>query len=75
MFSRESEDREAEAGGPTLRGRDPSLRYADAHRVRLDVGTGVCVYTEEIGGSRAGSGHDLCIEAVDEPMPDYLFRS
>ena len=49
------------------------FRYADAHRVRLDVGTGVCVLTEQIGGSEAGSGHEVLIEAVDEPMPDTLF--
>lgn len=49
--------------------------YAEAFRVRLDVGTGVCVFTEEIGGQRPGHGHDLRIEAVDEPMVDDLFRS
>ena len=48
--------------------------YAEAFRVRLDVGTGVCVLTEEIGGQRPGYGHDLRIEAVDEPMDDELFR-
>ena len=46
---------------------------ADAFRVRLDVGTGVCVLTEEVGGPNAGKGHDLRIEAVDEPMADALF--
>ena len=47
--------------------------YPDAFRVRLDVQTGVCVRTEEIGGLRPGKGHDLRIEAVDEPMDDALF--
>lgn len=47
--------------------------YPDAYRVRLDVGTGVCVATEEIGGLTPGRGHDLRIEAVDEPMDDALF--
>jgi len=47
--------------------------YPVAYRVRLDVGTGVCVFTEEIGGLTPGAGHDLRIEAVDEPMPDDLF--
>ncbi|WP_346619857.1 hypothetical protein [Blastococcus montanus] len=47
--------------------------YSDAFRVRLDVRTGVCVLTEAIGGDIAGRGHDLRIEAVDEPMPDDLF--
>ncbi len=41
----------------------------------LDVGTGVCVYSEEIGGSRPGPQHDPRIDAVDEPMPDALFRA
>jgi hypothetical protein len=47
--------------------------YPEAYRVRLDVGTGVCVSTEEIGGLTPGRGHDLRIEAVDEPMDDALF--
>jgi hypothetical protein len=47
--------------------------YPEAYRVRLDVGTGVCVRTEAVGGSVAGQGHDLRIEAVDEPMDDALF--
>jgi hypothetical protein len=47
--------------------------YPDAFRVRLDVQTGVCVLTEEIGGLRPEKGHDLRIEAVDEPMDDALF--
>ena len=47
--------------------------YPDAFRVRLDVQTGVCVRTEEIGGLRPGAGHDVRIEAVDEPMDDALF--
>ncbi len=59
--------------GPALR-QDPLLVYATAHRVRLDLGTGICVLTEEIGGSRAGTGHDLHIETVDDPMPDTLFQ-
>ncbi len=47
--------------------------YPDAYRVRLDVGTGVCVSTEELGGLTPGAGHDLRIEAVDEPMAEDLF--
>jgi hypothetical protein len=49
--------------------------YPEAYRVRLDVGTGVCVLTEQFGGGTSGgiTGHDLRIEAVDEPMPDELF--
>lgn len=48
--------------------------YPEAYRVRLDRATGVCVHTEAIGGDLAGSGHDVRIEAVDEPMGDELFR-
>jgi hypothetical protein len=33
----------------------------------------VCVSTEELGGPTPGRGHDLRIEAVDEPMGDDLF--
>ncbi|WP_236829675.1 hypothetical protein [Blastococcus sp. KM273128] len=47
--------------------------YPERYRVRLDVQTGVCVLTEAVGGEIAGRGHDLRIEAVDEPMPDDLF--
>ncbi|TFV89209.1 hypothetical protein [Blastococcus sp. CT_GayMR16] len=47
--------------------------YPDAYRVRLDVGTGVCVFTDEIGIRTPGGWHDLAIEAVDEPMADELF--
>jgi hypothetical protein len=47
--------------------------YPEVYRVRLDVETGVCVRTEAIGGSIAGAGHDLRIEAVDEPMDDGMF--
>ena len=47
--------------------------YPDVSRVRLDVGTGVCVLTEEVDGSPRGDGHEARIEAVDEPMDDDLF--
>jgi hypothetical protein len=49
--------------------------YPDAYVVRLDVGTGVCVSTEEVGGLSPGEGHDVRIEAVDELMGDDLFRT
>jgi hypothetical protein len=47
--------------------------YPDAYRVRLDVGTGVCVFTAAVGGREPGELHTLTIEAVDEPMDDELF--
>jgi hypothetical protein len=52
---------------------EPGFVYPDAHRVRLDVATGVCVANEQFGGTRAGTGHDITIEAVGEPMSDELF--
>jgi hypothetical protein len=55
-------------------GRQLLPAYPEAFRVRLDVGTGVCVQTEEIGGLSPGAGHAVRIEAVDEPMDDDLFR-
>jgi hypothetical protein len=51
----------------------PPADFPEVFRVRLDVGTGVCVLTEEIGGSSPGAGHQVRIEAVDEPMDDALF--
>jgi hypothetical protein len=73
LFSAQSDRYEA-AGGHSVLDREPGLRFPDAHRVRLDVGTGVCVYAQEVGGTYPGDGHDVRIEAVDVPMPDGLFR-
>jgi hypothetical protein len=61
-----------EDAGFGLRAEDPGFAYPDAHRVRLDVGTGVCVANEQLGGSRAGTGDGIAIETVDEPMGDEL---
>jgi hypothetical protein len=47
--------------------------YPEASRVRLDVDTGICVLVQAIGGDASIAGHDLRIEAVDEPMDDALF--
>jgi len=62
-----------EDAGLGLREDDPSFVYPDSHRVRIDVATGVCVSNEQLGGTRNGSGHDIRIEAVDEPMDEELF--
>lgn len=71
LRSREVDLAEAESGA----GDNVILdAYPDAYRVRLDVGTGVCVLTEPIGPTTV-AGHELRIEAVDEPMADDLFRS
>jgi len=48
--------------------------FAEAHRVRLDLQTGVCVASEELSGTRDGWGHQMQIEAVDEAMPESLFK-
>ncbi|SHG90187.1 hypothetical protein [Geodermatophilus nigrescens] len=47
--------------------------YPTASRIRLDVGTGVCVLVEALDGTSAGDGHEVVVEAVDEPMADDLF--
>ncbi|MDP8987563.1 MAG: hypothetical protein M3N11_04355 [Actinomycetota bacterium] len=73
LFSAESQACDSAAGGPTPADGAPAYQYADAHRITLDVGTGVCVRSEEIGGSRPGWGHEVAIEAVDDPMSDDLF--
>lgn len=73
MLSEVSDALEAQAGGPTVRTFDPAFDFAPAHRLRLDVETGVLVYGEQIGGTRSGESHEVVIEAVDEPMPDELF--
>jgi hypothetical protein len=70
LRSEVSERRLAGEGGPT---QEPSFAFSDAHLVRLDLGTGVCVHVEQLGGDRAGWTDDVRIEQVDEPMPDTLF--
>lgn len=68
-----SEARSVEAGGGRLSDQHPGWEHADCHVVRLDLGTGICVLTEQVGGSWHGRGHDVVVEAVDEDMPDELF--
>ncbi|MGY1604314.1 hypothetical protein [Geodermatophilus sp. SYSU D00815] len=72
LDSLENARREWESNGYPLP-RQPGA-YPDRWRVRLDVGTGVCVLTEELLDLPRGNGHELRIEAVDEPMADVLFR-
>ena len=45
-------------------GFDPLPSYAEAHRIRLDLATGVCVQAREIGGPADGQGHDLVLMQV-----------
>jgi hypothetical protein len=52
-----------EEAGFDLRAEDAGFAYPAAHRVRLDVETGVCVANEQLGGTRAGTGRDITIEA------------
>lgn len=40
---------------------EPQASYADAHLVRLDVGTGVCVLTRELGGPHDGLVHEVAV--------------
>lgn len=44
------------------------------HLVVLDVQTGICVLTRQLGGDGEGSGHDLTIEAVDAARPNLRFE-
>lgn len=75
MPSEVSDALEAQAGGPAVRTFDPDFIFPSAHRLRLDVDTGVLVYSEQLGGTQAGESHDVVIEAVDEMMPESFFRS
>lgn len=52
---------------------DPRGPFAEAHRVALDVGTGICVSAREVGGPHPGRGFDVVIDAVDEVFDDELF--
>ncbi|MHB8293129.1 MAG: hypothetical protein ACYDH5_00530 [Acidimicrobiales bacterium] len=51
-------------------GMPPGFVFGEAHRVHLDLQTGVCVASEELGGW----GHQVRIEVVDEAMPGSLFK-
>lgn len=62
-----------ESGGG--RQRDDGYAHGTQFLVRLDVATGVCVLTEQLDGTDRGRGHDVRIEAVDEPMDDELFAA
>jgi hypothetical protein len=70
LLSEVSERRLGIEGGPV---QDIPFAFADAYVVRLDVGTGVCVHVQQLGGDQHGWTDDVHIELVDEPMPDALF--
>lgn len=55
-------------------GMPAGFAFAEAHRVRLDLQTGVCVASEELGGTHDGWGHQMQIETVDEAMSESLFK-
>ncbi|MGE3284625.1 MAG: hypothetical protein AB7J32_00820 [Pseudonocardia sp.] len=69
MHSPQSDAIEAAGGASTAVEREPGFRYARAHRVRLDVGTGVRVAAHQIGGTCDGDGHELAITAVTGQPP------
>lgn len=52
---------------------DPSV-YPTAHEIALDVETGVCTFSREIGGSHPGRGHQMHIESVNPDLGDELFK-
>lgn len=43
-------------------------------RVRLDIGTGICVDVEALDGTDVGGGFTVTVEEVDVDYPDTLFR-
>lgn len=49
------------------------LLEAGRTRLRLDLETAVCVYSEALDGPAEGNGHQITIHAVDEYMLDDLF--
>ncbi|WP_380166467.1 hypothetical protein [Jannaschia sp. R86511] len=71
----DSDDLLAEEGAGRAADRQPGHTHAEHHVVRLDLGTGICVRTEQVGGTQHGRGHDVVIEAVDEDMADVLFET
>lgn len=68
LWGSHSEYRESLSGAPLGRGPWP-----DAHRVRLDVGTGIVVLSEELGGPTPGRGWTAAVEAVDAELDRRLF--
>jgi len=52
----------------------PTAEDGIAHLVVLDVKTGICVLTRQLGGAQNGLGHDIRIEVVDAPRPDLPFE-
>lgn len=68
-----SERHEAGAGGPTWAARHPEVEYPASWLVGLDVGTGVVVSCEPLGGDRDDLGFTVTLHGVDEPMDDALF--
>lgn len=49
--------------------------YADAHLVVLDLATGICVSTTELGGPRNGLGHEIVIGEVDETFDEAFLTA
>lgn len=67
LWGQVSERLEGAAGGPTWAAQHPDVSYPGSWLVGLDVGTGVVVSTEPLGGDRDDLGFTVTIHAVDEP--------
>ncbi|MPV38524.1 hypothetical protein [Georgenia subflava] len=70
LVDRAQEEREWGPGGAH---RPAGYVYGEGARVRLDVGTGICVLVEQVGGSDAGAGFEVVLEDVDAELPRALF--
>jgi hypothetical protein len=71
LFSEVTAELLREEGAPLP---EPWPVFAEAHRVVLDRGTGICVSLRDIGGDRDGVGFDVEIEEVDVEYPEEMFR-
>jgi hypothetical protein len=54
--------------------RAPSPLAPNTHRDRTEVDTEAFVANEQRRDSRAGTGHDMATESVDEPMSNERIR-
>lgn len=74
LFSRESDAALRSQGREVTGSWDPKFAYPESHLVRLDMQTGICVLSVEVGGSRPGRGHELILEEVNPQISDDRFE-